>query len=115
MLISGGLVELAILNLTPVLGHPLEFHPFADLYTLTFLSVLPFIVTALAGLYPGLTLSRFQPVKALRSKFASDSGQGLTLRRSLIVIQLIISQVLVVCTVIVVQQINFFMARPIGL
>ena len=76
---------------------------------------MPLVVTLLAGLYPGLTLSRFQPIVALKNKLSGNAGKGMTLRRSLIVFQLVISQVLVVCTIIVVQQINYFMEQPIGL
>jgi putative ABC transport system permease protein len=115
LLISTGLTELALINLTPVLGYRLSFHPLDDNLTLIFLIVLPFIVTLLAGLYPGMMLARFQPIKALKNKLSGTPGQGLTLRRALIVFQLIISQVLVVSTIIVVQQINHFMAQPLGI
>lgn len=115
LLISGGLVELALINLSPILGYRLNFDPFSDAVTILFLISLPLIVTLLAGLYPGINLSRFQPIKALKAKISGSPGQGLTLRRALIVFQLIISQVLVVCTIVAVQQINHFMAQPLGI
>jgi ABC-type antimicrobial peptide transport system permease subunit len=93
----------------------LAFHPLTDPATAFFLIVLPIVVTLLAGLYPGLKLSRFQPVTALKNKLSGGGGKGMTLRRTLIVLQLVISQVLVVCTIIVVQQINYFMAQPLGI
>lgn len=113
--ISTGLAELAILYITPSLGYQLSFEPLTDIVTTIFLVVLPVVVTILSGLYPGLSLSRFQPVQALKNKISGNPGEGLTLRRSLIVFQLIISQVLIVCTIISVQQINYFMAQPLGL
>lgn len=112
---STGLVELAILYITPDLGYQLSFDPLSDFQTLAFLFTLPVVVTLLSGLYPGISLSRFQPVKALKNKLAGNPGEGLTLRRSLIVFQLIISQVLIVSTIIAVQQINHFMSQPLGL
>lgn len=115
LVISTGLAELAIIYVTPTLGYRLSFEPFSDTITIVFLLVMPLVVTILSGLYPGLTLSRFQPVKALKNKISGNPGEGLTLRRSLIVFQLIISQVLIVCTIISVQQINHFMAQPLGL
>ncbi|HEY0653597.1 MAG TPA: FtsX-like permease family protein, partial [Chryseosolibacter sp.] len=115
LIISTGLAELAIIYVTPSLGYRLSFEPFSDGTTIVFLVLLPLVVTILSGLYPGLTLSRFQPVQALKNKIAGNPGQGMTLRRSLIVFQLIISQVLIVCTIISVQQINHFMAQPLGL
>lgn len=115
LIISTGLAELAIIHITPSLGYRLSFEPFSDPVTILFLIILPIIVTMLSGLYPGLSLSRFQPVQALKNKISGNPGEGLTLRRSLIVFQLIISQVLIVCTIISVQQVNYFMAQPLGL
>jgi putative ABC transport system permease protein len=115
MIVSTGLVELALIQLSSVLEYRLTFHPLSDPATTSFLVALPVAVTLLAGLYPGLTLSRFQPVVALKNKLSGSPGKGMTLRRSLIVFQLVISQVLVVCTIIVVQQINYFLNQPIGL
>jgi putative ABC transport system permease protein len=115
LVISTGLVELAILYITPELGYQLSFDPLSDPATLIFLILLPIVVTLLSGLYPGLTLSAFQPVKALKNKLSGNPGEGLTLRRTLIVFQLMISQVLIVCTIISVQQINHFMAQPLGI
>jgi ABC-type antimicrobial peptide transport system permease subunit len=115
MIVSAGLVEVALIQLSPVLQYRLAFHPLTDPSTAFFLIVLPIVVTLLAGLYPGVKLSRFQPVTALKNKLSGGGGKGMTLRRTLIILQLVISQVLVVCTIIVVQQINYFMAQPLGI
>lgn len=115
MIISGGLVELALINMTPILGYRLNFEPLSDPVTIIFLVALPLLVTLLAGFYPAINLSRFQPVKALKAKVSGNPGQGLTLRRALIVFQLVVSQGLVVCTIVIIQQINHFMDQPLGI
>lgn len=115
LVISAGLSELLLINLTSILGYRLSFFTLLDSFTVGYLVVLPIVVTALAGFYPAIRLSKFQPAKTLKSGFASNYGQGLTLRRSLIVLQLFISQGLVITTIIITQQINHFMAQPIGL
>jgi putative ABC transport system permease protein len=115
LLASTGLAELALINLSTVLGYRLEFNPFQDTATLLFLISLPLIVSVLSGLYPAIKLSRFEPAAALKSKLSGNPGQGMTLRRGLIVFQLMIAQVLVVSTIIVVQQINYFMTQPLGI
>lgn len=115
LILSTGLVELAIIYITPKLGYKIGFDPLSDPVTFLFLLVMPIVVTLLSGLYPGISLSRFQPVKALKNKLSGNPGEGLTLRRALIVFQLMISQVLIVCTIIAVQQIKHFMAQPLGL
>lgn len=115
LLVSACLVELALIYLTPTVGYHLDFHPLSDPVTLLFLILLPIVVTLLSGLYPGLSISRFQPIKALKNKLSGASGKGITLRRSLIVFQLMVSQILVVSTIVVVQQINYVMTQPLGL
>ncbi len=115
MIISTGLVELSIMYIAPELGYKLSFDPLSDTNTMIFMVALPLVVTMLSGLYPGLSLSRFQPVRALKNKISGVPGEGMTLRRTLIIFQLVISQVLIVCTIIAVQQLNHFMAQPLGI
>lgn len=115
LFISAGLSELLLVNLTPILGYKLSFFSMLDSLTVMYLMIMPILVTVLAGLYPAIRLSRFQPAKTLKSGLTSSYGEGLTLRRGLIVFQLFISQALVITTIIITQQINHFMAQPIGL
>lgn len=82
------------------------------------LSLLLFIisiaVTALAGFYPSVVLSRFNPVNALKSKIVAKSTTGISLRRGLVVFQFIIAQSLIIGTLIIVKQMNFFTGQPLG-
>ena len=79
-----------------------------------FLSALTIVVTALAGFYPSIVLSRFNPVNALKSKLTANVTKGISLRRGLVVFQFIIAQTLIIGTLIIVQQMNYFMNRPLG-
>jgi putative ABC transport system permease protein len=115
LLISAGLAEVLLLNLQPILTYKLSFFGMLDTTTVAFLLALPVIVTILAGFYPAIRLSRFQPSKTLKAGLSSTYGQGLTLRRGLIVFQLFVGQALIITTIIIVQQTNHFMAQPIGL
>ncbi len=115
LLLSSGLVELSLIQLTPVLGYQLDFTPIADTFTFSLLLAFPFIITLLAGLYPAFSLAAFNPIRALKNKLVDANAQGLTLRRSLIVVQLMISQALIICTIIVINQMDYFMNRPMGL
>lgn len=71
-------------------------------------------VTLLAGFYPALVLSGFNPINALKSKKAASTGSGVTLRRSLVVLQFTIAQILVVGTLIVIAQTNYFRNADMG-
>jgi hypothetical protein len=52
-------------------------------------------------------LSGFKPVEALKSKMTTTSVAGLSLRRSLVVVQFVISQVLVIGTLVAINQMQY--------
>lgn len=79
--------------------------------------VVMFLVTVsviiLAGLYPAFVQSAFRPVESLKSK-PSLTFSGLTLRKSLVVVQFAICQVMIVGTLVVAYQMDFFENRDLG-
>lgn len=79
-----------------------------------FMLVLALITTVLAGFYPALVLSGYQPVVALRGKIRMVGSNQLTLRRSLIVFQFTISQMLLIGTIIAYSQMKYFRSADLG-
>ncbi len=68
-----------------------------------------------AGLYPAILLSSYQPVKILKSTAGSGAGGFATFfRKSLVVLQFAISVVLVVSTVVIYQQHRFLTKKKLG-
>jgi putative ABC transport system permease protein len=72
-------------------------------------------ITLLAGLYPAYIASGFSPILALKNKINSASVGGISLRRTLVVIQFAISQVLIAGTLIAVSQMNFVQNADLGM
>lgn len=85
-----------------------------QLPVLTFLLILLLGLTLLSGFYPALMMSGYDPIIALRSKAASVKVGGVSLRRSLIIIQFAISQALIVCTIVIISQMEFIRHTKMG-
>lgn len=105
---------LALPAVSQFLELSLSFNLFTDPAIILFLLAVTLIVTVLAGLYPSVVLARFNPVNALQRKLTSTSVKGISLRRGLVVFQFIIAQALIIGTLIIVKQMNYFMDRPLG-
>ncbi|GHM98906.1 ABC transporter permease [Cytophagales bacterium WSM2-2] len=67
-----------------------------------------------SGSYPALVLSRFKPVETLKGKLSS-SGQGSWLRKSFTTFQFAASIGLILCSIIIVKQMDFLKNRKLGL
>jgi ABC-type antimicrobial peptide transport system permease subunit len=81
---------------------------------LLFLLITTVSVTLLAGFYPSIVLSGFNPINALKSKLTAKASKGFTLRRGLVVFQFIIAQSLIIATLVIAKQMTFFTSQPLG-
>jgi putative ABC transport system permease protein len=113
VLLATVITMLALPYVSNLLELSLAFNIFSNPAIILFLLTVTIVVTAFAGFYPSVVLSRFNPVNALKSKLTSNT-QGISLRRGLVVFQFIIAQALIIGTLIIVKQMDYFMNQPLG-
>lgn len=87
---------------------------FSDPNVWAFLGAVAVAVTLLAGLYPSLALASFKPVTAIRNRVSQGVFGGAAIRKSLVVLQFIIAQGLIVGTLVTLSQLDFIQSRDLG-
>jgi putative ABC transport system permease protein len=81
--------------------------------TLLWIITLTIVVIFLAGVYPAFVQSAFTPAASIKRAKGVTFG-GLTLRKSLVVVQFAISQILIVGTLVTAYQMDFFQNQDLG-
>lgn len=114
ILISLGLAELALNNLEAQIGYELSLDLGNDMQLVGYIALILVTVTFLAGIYPSVILSSLQPAMALKSKGQSAMAGKKNLRRGLVVFQFALSQLLVICTLVVISQMDYFQNKELG-
>jgi putative ABC transport system permease protein len=112
--IAFGLAQLALNNFfNELIGK--EISVLELLVGRNFLAVLLslIVVSLLAGSYPAFYLSGFKPITTLKGKVFKISGLG-NVRKFMVTFQFFISCLLIIGTLIVLQQINFLRNENLG-
>lgn len=100
--------------LNNLLETQISTHFFTNPFVIIFLLSAAVLVTLLAGIYPAIILSGFNPITALKSKVNAKMVGGISLRRGLVVMQFAIAQILIIGMIIVVSQMKYFKNASLG-
>lgn len=79
----------------------------------TALLAIALVCGLVAGSYPSIYLSSFNPVAVLKG-LKNKASSAAMIRKGLVVVQFTISIVLIICTMIIYQQINHVKSRQLG-
>jgi len=120
LLLTGLALPLALAGVGLVLpafntlaGTQIAFQLFRNAEVLALLGSVTAAAGLLAGSYPALFLSRFQPIEVLRERLpVGRSGAGI--RKALIVLQFAVSAALLFGTAVVWQQLQYVQQKELG-
>jgi hypothetical protein len=107
VLLSLAVTQSALTFLNPFLELKLRLDFTGDTFLWIYLLSTTILVSLLAGLYPALVVSGFNPVAALKNLISNKNSSGYNLRRALVVTQFVISQFFIIGTIVVINQMNY--------
>lgn len=108
------LTENILPYLNQFLGNNIELSIFSNPYIFIFLGLVYLVVNIINGVYPAMVLTRYHPVNAFKQKFILNGKRSYTFKNNLVLIQFIISQILIVGTLVIVGQMKFMSNRDLG-
>ncbi len=114
ILMAAGLAQIALSFLNPFLELSLSFDLPNNLLFILFVSGIFIVVSLFSGLYPAFVISSYSPAIALKNSMGNKNSSGYLLRRSLVVVQFFISQFLIIGTIVLISQMNYFKNKDLG-
>jgi len=114
-ILSIGLVYLFLPYFNQIMNQSLLFSDLLNTWSMIAMIGLPVTAGLLAGSYPSFYLSKFKPISVLKSRLSTSKGESAWVRNGLVVFQFAISVALVICTLVVLQQVNFTKNGDIGM
>lgn len=113
LLIAIALTGLFLPIFNQLLGKNYQMLTLTNFSIVSGIAILVVIVSLFAGYYPAMIMSALKPAEVLKGKMQS-SARGIQLRRSLVVFQFVISAILVVGTLIVLDQLKYMQQQELG-
>jgi putative ABC transport system permease protein len=107
------LARLAMPALDALSGQELSLSMLLKWQVLVPLTLVPFIVGILSGIYPALFMSSFKPIQVLKGLFKVGSA-NISFRKVLVVTQFSISIILIISTAIVFKQLKYMQEKNLG-
>lgn len=114
LLLSLVLAELMIINFGTIINFPSGLSVMNSPGLIPYALLLMISLTLLGGFYPAMIMSRFHPLMAMKRNGRSTTGGKRGLRNVLVIFQFAITQVMIVGTIVAVQQMDYFKTKPLG-
>ncbi len=79
-----------------------------------YLAATTIVVSLLSGLYPSFVVSSYKPALALKNVMGNKQSSGYNLRRALVVVQFGISQIFIIGTIVLINQMEYLVNKDLG-
>ncbi len=113
LVLSIGFIALFLSTFNSIAGKFITFSTLFEPGTLIILLLLVLLVGLLGGSYPAFYLSKFNPVHVLKGSLSKGSS-NVVLRRTLVVVQFTISMIMLICTWVVYNQLQYLRNKDLG-
>jgi putative ABC transport system permease protein len=107
------LSAIAIPYFNTLSGKIISIGIFSEWRFIIVLFVASIVIGCIAGIYPALVLSSFDPITVLKGSF-SKSTKGIVLRKGLVTVQFTFSIALIIATIVVYTQVDYMRSRDLG-
>lgn len=107
------LSQLVLSYLNPFMDLNLSINLMTNSAMIIFLVIIFVSVSLLSGVYPAFIMSAFKPAMVMKAS-SSHSAGGFFMRRGLVVFQFVISQLLIIGTIVIIQQMNYLKTKDMG-
>jgi ABC-type antimicrobial peptide transport system permease subunit len=111
-LLAIAIIELALPSFNTLIGKRLAIEYDNFYFWLAGFSFI-FLTGTLAGSYPAFFLSEFKPISVLKGSFKKINAL-VTPRKILVVLQFTFAIILIICTIIITQQVKYAQSRKAG-
>jgi putative ABC transport system permease protein len=113
LVLSIGCIALLLPLFNSLSGKSISFASLMAPSTFLILVAVILFVGLVGGSYPAFYLSKFNPVDVLKGSLSKGSS-NVVLRRILVVLQFSISMIMIICTWVVYNQLNYLRNRDLG-
>jgi putative ABC transport system permease protein len=113
LVVSIGCIALLLPLFNSLSGKTISFASLMEPGTFVILVAVILFVGLVGGSYPAFYLSKFNPVDVLKGSLSKGSS-NVVLRRILVVLQFSISMIMIICTWVVYNQLNYLRNKDLG-
>jgi putative ABC transport system permease protein len=115
VILAAIVTSLIVPSLNQFTGKEMQFNPITNPVLAFLILAAGVVIGILAGIYPAMVLSGFQPITVLKNMKLTGTGSHVPwLRQALVVVQFSLSALLIVAAMIVYRQTNYLNSKDVG-